>query len=194
MNFHLLFAILYGCFILIRVVYHRRSRDSRRKVDYHESKLNVAVRALFGLSYIGFLSIYVFYPPLLGWAELPLPTWLRWIGGVITIFSVALIWWVQWALDVQFDTTLHIQTGHELISHGPYRWVRHPMYTALFIMGIGWLLLTANWFVGGALVGGIVLIIFIRVKNEEALLINTFGDSYIAYMAKTGRFLPRKIH
>jgi protein-S-isoprenylcysteine O-methyltransferase Ste14 len=97
---------------------------------------------------------------------------------------------VQWSLDVQFETTLHIQADHQLISHGPYRWVRHPMYTSLFLMGIGWLLHTANWFVGGPLMASILFIIAIRVEKEEAILIEKFGDSYLTYIQKTGRYLP----
>jgi protein-S-isoprenylcysteine O-methyltransferase Ste14 len=182
---------MYTSFILIRLFYHRKAKASRSKVEFHESKLNMVVRTFLGLGYIGLLVVYVFYPPLLAWAGFLLPEWFRWIGGLITLVSVALIWWVQWALGVQFDTTLHIQDGHQLISRGPYRWVRHPMYTALFILGIGWLLLTANWFVGGPLMVGILFVVITRVRDEEALLLEVFGDTYQAYMEKTGRFLPR---
>jgi protein-S-isoprenylcysteine O-methyltransferase Ste14 len=194
MNYHFLFAILYGCFFVIRVVYHRRAGGFQNKVEFHESKMNMAFRAILGVGYISLVSLYVFYPPVLRWAGLSLPDWVRWIGVGLTVVSVALLWWVQWALDVQFDTTLHIRTGHKLISRGPYRWVRHPMYTSLFSMGVGWLLLTANWFIGGLLMGGIIFIMITRVNAEEALLINTFGESYITYIARTGRFLPRLFH
>jgi len=191
MIFHLFFGLIFACFMFIRVFFHRKAKASRGEVKFEESKLNMVVRALVGISYIGLLVGYIFYPPLLAWANVFLPKWIRWIGASITLLSVILIWWVQWALGVQFDTTLHIQAEHQMISHGPYRWVRHPMYSALFIMGTGWLLLTANWFVGGALMASIVLIVISRVRNEEALLIETFGDSYTAYMERSGRFLPR---
>jgi protein-S-isoprenylcysteine O-methyltransferase Ste14 len=194
MIFHLIFSILFAGFILIRVVYHLKAKASRSAVELAESRLNMAVRAFLGLGYIGLLVAFVFFPAILGWAAFSLPAWLRWAGGGITLLSTALIWWVQWALDVQFNTTLHIQAGHQLITHGPYHWVRHPMYTALFIMGIGWLLLTANWFVGVPLLAGIGAIVFHRVRAEEELLVKTFGDPYIAYMYRTGRFLPRILH
>lgn len=112
----------------------------------------------------------------------------------MTIGNVLLIWWVQWALDVQFDTTLHIQADHQLITHGPYRWVRHPMYSALFLLGLGWLLLTANWFIGAPLIVGIVLVVLMRIENEEKVLINLFGAEYRDYMQNTGRFLPKLSH
>ncbi len=65
------------------------------------------------------------------------------------------------------------------------------MYASLFLMGLGWLLLIANWFVGAPLVVSIFLLVTVRVRHEEAILIELFGDEYIAYMQVTGRYLPR---
>lgn len=137
------------------------------------------------------LIVYIFAPYLFDWAAISLPDWIRWLGAFITIGSVLLLWWVQWALDVQFDGTLHTQADHKLIQHGPYRWVRHPMYTALFMMGLGWSLLTANWFIGFPLSVAIILVVLSRVQNEENVLIELFGDEYRNYMLHTGRFLPK---
>ena len=191
MIFHIFFIILFSGFLLIRIVYRRKAVSSRQRVEFGESILNMILRAVVGLGYVALLLGFVFYPPLLAWAVFPLPEWSRWIGMSVTSISVFLIWWVQWALGVQFDTTLHVREGHQLVSHGPYRWVRHPMYSALLLMGIGWLLLTANWFVGGGLIAGLLFIIISRVKKEENLMIETFGESYADYMQRKGRFLPR---
>lgn len=188
--FHIIYVISILSFIFIRVSFHRKAKNVRREVEHKESNLNMAVRAIFGLGYVAALVIYAFAPSLFDWAVFNLPNWVRWIGAVITLGSVLLIWWVQWALDVQFDTTLHTQANHQLITHGPYRWVRHPMYSALFLMGLGWLLLTANWFIGAPLMIGIIVVVFMRVENEEGVLIDLFGDEYREYMQRTGRFLP----
>jgi protein-S-isoprenylcysteine O-methyltransferase Ste14 len=80
--------------------------------------------------------------------------------------------------------------GAGLRTQGPYAWVRHPMYSALFLMGLGWLLLTANWFIGAPLMIGMIVVVFMRVENEEGVLIDLFGDEYREYMQRTGRFLP----
>jgi len=194
MIFHAFFSISFFAFILIRVYYHRKAKQVREGVQYEESKLNMAVRAIVGLVYIGLLVVYIFYPRFLLWAEISMPLWVRWLGTGLTLCSVLLIWWVQWALDVQFYTTLHTQADHQLIKHGPYQWVRHPMYSALFVMGIGWLLTTANVLVGSPLAAAILIIMALRVNNEEAVLIDLFGDEYIGYMSETGRFFPRLEH
>jgi protein-S-isoprenylcysteine O-methyltransferase Ste14 len=190
MIFHIFFSIVYFSFIFIRIVYHRKAKQSRGVVDYKENIINIAIRAFFGLGYISALIIYVFYPALLAWASFVLPEWSRWVGAISAVLSVGMIWWVQWALDIQFDTTLHIQADHQFITHGPYRWVRHPMYTSLLFMGISWLLLTTNMFIGGALLAGILIIITTRVGKEETALIDKFSDSYRTYMQNTGRYLP----
>jgi protein-S-isoprenylcysteine O-methyltransferase Ste14 len=191
--FHLIFAIGFFSMFGIRVYYGRKARLNRQEVEVKESKANMAVRAFFGLGYISALFVYVFIPGVFDWAVIELPKWVRWIGALITLSSVLLLWWVQWALDVQFDTTLHTQAEHKLIQHGPYKWVRHPMYTALFLMGFGWFLLTANWFIGIPLMIGIVLVVVFRVKNEETVLVDLFGDEYQEYMQRTGRFLPKLV-
>ena len=191
MIFHIIFALVFFAMATIRISYHRKARHTRKNVEHKESILNMIIRAILGLVYIGGLAVYIFYPIWLNWAAFSLAPWVRWSGAFISIGSVLLLWWVQWALDVQFDTTLHTQAEHKLITHGPYRWVRHPMYTALFIMGLGWLLLTANWATGAPLMISILLLVGLRVKNEEAMLIEMFGDEYQEYMRPTGRFLPR---
>jgi protein-S-isoprenylcysteine O-methyltransferase Ste14 len=187
---HIIFVISILSFIFIRVAFHLKAKSVRREVELKESKLNMAVRAILGLGYVGTLVVYAFAPSLFSWAAFRLPTWIQWIGVLITLGSVLLIWWVQWALDVQFDTTLHTQADHQLITHGPYHWVRHPMYSALFLLGLGWLLLTANWLIGTPLMIGIIGVVFMRIDNEEAVLIDLFGEEYRDYMKHTGRFLP----
>lgn len=189
--FHITFILSILTFIIIRTIFHRKAKRSRHEVELKESYLNMAVRAVVGIGYMSALLLYAFAPDLFIWAEFTLPIWARWVGAVVTVGSIGLIGWVQWALDVQFDTTLHIQADHKLITHGPYRWVRHPMYTTLFFLGLGWLLLTANWIIGAPLMVGIVLIVIKRVKNEEQMLIDLFGGDYRNYMQHTGRFLPK---
>ncbi len=188
--FHIIFASAFFTMVVLRIFYGRKARRNREDVEFKESRINLAVRAFFGFGYIGAMIAYIFDPSLFDWAAIKLPDWIRWIGVIITVGSVLLLWWVQWALDVQFDGTLHTQAEHKLIRHGPYRWVRHPMYTTLFLMGLGWFLLTANWFVGIPLMVGIVLVVLSRVQNEEDMLSELFGDEYREYMLQSGQFFP----
>ena len=67
------------------------------------------------------------------------------------------------------------------MTHGPYHWVRHPMYTVLYMHLFAVLLLTRNWLIGGVFLLAMTLIIAQRLKREEATMIETFGDTYRAH-------------
>ncbi len=82
-----------------------------------------------------------------------------------------------------------IRDRQMLVTDGPYRWVRHPMYTTLLIIYLAYFLMSANWSIG---VVGLVygILIFSIVNMEETTLIEKFGESYRQYMHHSGRFLP----
>jgi protein-S-isoprenylcysteine O-methyltransferase Ste14 len=175
----------------IRLLSWRTAIRAGGRVEFKEGKVNRAARAVFGLGYIGALIVYAFCPGFLAWAAFSLRAWVRWIGVGITGTALLLLAWVQWSLGKNFSTTLHLRQGHSLVMTGPYRWMRHPMYTALFLLGVGFLVLTANWAVGVPLIVALPIIVVARVGNEEALMMEQFGEDYRAYMQQTGRFLPR---
>jgi protein-S-isoprenylcysteine O-methyltransferase Ste14 len=79
---------------------------------------------------------------------------------------------------------------HTLVTHGPYRYVRHPFYDAVALAVVANGLAAANWFL---LLGGLLAIalIVLRTSREEERLLARFGDSYRVYRARTGRFLPK---
>lgn len=191
--FHVLFAVAYLAMFGIRLFSWRTAIRAGGRVELKEGKVNMAVRAVLGLGYIGALIVYAFFPSFLAWAAFSLPAWVRWIGAGITGAALLLLAWVQWSLGKNFSTTLHLRQRHSLVTTGPYRWVRHPMYTALFLLGVGFLLLTANWAVGVPLIVALPILVTVRIGNEEALMIEQFGDEYRAYLQQTGRFLPRLV-
>lgn len=129
--FHLFFVFVFLAFTVIRAYYHRQASRSMGKAEYKEGRLHILLRMLFGIPFILTLVVYLFRPQILGWAALNLPDWLQWIGVILGVASIPLIWWVQVALGSNFSTVLHVRQGHTLVTSGPYRWVRHPMYTVL---------------------------------------------------------------
>lgn len=189
--FHLVFAISFTVFTLIRMYSHRQARKHAGKFEYKEGKSNQIVRALIGFPFILGLFAYMFYPPLLNWAAFSLPAWAQWTGVGLSVVSLALLVWIQRSLGHNFNTTLHIREEHTLVTHGPYNWVRHPMYTTLVLFEVSLLLLTANWFIGGVLLIAQIIVILARVNNEERVLLEKFGEQYRQYMQRAGRFLPK---
>jgi protein-S-isoprenylcysteine O-methyltransferase Ste14 len=104
----------------------------------------------------------------------------------------ALLWfiWIHHSLGNNLSVRLRIKESQELVTDGPYRWIRHPMYSAFYLLHLAVFFLTANWFIGVTWVAGLTYIILLRVKREEAMLLAEFGKKYSSYMEHTGRFLP----
>jgi protein-S-isoprenylcysteine O-methyltransferase Ste14 len=136
------------------------------------------------------LFIFLLFPQLLEWAKLSVPLWLRWCGTALAIASLAMFIWVHLNLGGNFSIALRIKERHTLIESGPYRWIRHPMYTAFYALHIAAFLLTDNWFIGLTWILGLTAIILLRIDREEKMMLDRFGDDYAAYMKRTGRFLP----
>jgi protein-S-isoprenylcysteine O-methyltransferase Ste14 len=137
------------------------------------------------------LLVYLVYPPAVAWSSFPAPDWLRWLGVVLGFLTFPLFAWIHWALGKNFNTTLYVRPDHTLVTHGPYRWVRHPMYTAILLYMVSVGLISANWFllISGVFLIGVVIVI--RTPKEEALMVETFGEAYRAYQRRTGALWPR---
>ncbi len=145
---------------------------------------------LLGATLVGML-VYCLNPRLMSWSALPLPLELRGFGFFITVAALGLFFWVLQSLGKNFSTTLTLKREQTLVSHGPYQWVRHPMYTSFVLLWVGYFFLSANWFIGLTGILGFVWAIVVRTPKEEQMMIDRFGEEYLAYMNNTGRFLPR---
>ena len=104
------------------------------------------------------------------------------VGGVLRI-------WPMFVLGRRFSGLVAIQPGHELVSHGPYRYVRHPSYLGGMLGFVGWALVFRSA-VGLAAAALGLLVLVQRIEAEEALLASHFGDRYADYRRRTWRLLP----
>ena len=149
------------------------------------------VAGLLGL--IGFISIMLFTinPDWLAFASLGFPTWLRWAGVGITLLGFALLQWAQVTLGKSWSDTPRMMKEQTLVTKGPYRYIRHPIYTAFLLILGSTLLISSNWLIGLCMIGMTSLEIISRIQYEETLMIEYFGEQYRTYMEKTGRLLPR---
>ena len=95
-------------------------------------------------------------------------------------------------LGKNLTDTVVTRAEHVLVTSGPYRWVRHPFYVAFLLAVTANSLVTANWFL--ALTGGIAFgLMVLRTRTEEENLIERFGEEYLKYMERTGRFFPKRV-
>jgi protein-S-isoprenylcysteine O-methyltransferase Ste14 len=173
--------------------YFRRKADKEsgetisRKVDGTPMMTIIRVGGL-----ILWLSplVYLINPAWMTWSKIGLPEWVRWLGVGIGILCVFGVYWLFSSIGSGITPTSATRTEHQLVTSGPYRWVRHPLYTFGSFLFIAFGMMADNWFI--ALLGILAFIAMAsRTPKEEANLVEKFGDEYRAYMKRTGRYFPK---
>ena len=184
-------AALVGCFGISAYYRHRARRAGGTIPRRREPPLLIAGRALVALPlFLGVLT-YVVYPPWMAWSTLVLPGWARGMGVLLGLAMVPVAYWVFSTLGSNVSETVLTKERHELVTAGPYRLIRHPLYA----MGIGLFLavglMAASWFILLFALIGLASIRLVVVPLEERALEAKFGDAYRSYRQRTGALLPR---
>jgi protein-S-isoprenylcysteine O-methyltransferase Ste14 len=126
----------------------------------------------------------------LGARFVPLSDAAPWIGVVLTAAGVAIALWARWHLGANWSGVVTLKEGHELIRSGPYRNIRHPIYTGILLALLG--TAVAGGEVRGLLAVAIAwLSFYTKARREESFLTQEFGPSFAEHTKRTGMFLPR---
>ncbi|OAF03565.1 methyltransferase [Bradyrhizobium centrolobii] len=174
---------------LIRYKYARRSRRARI-VWSARGPLETAL-LLISLSGLGLVPLVYVATGIPRFAAYSFYPWLAWVGSLFAIAALGVFHLTHRALGRNWSISLDVRENHELVTEGIYRRVRHPMYSAFWLWAIAQALLLPNWIAGIAGLVGFGTLFFGRVAREERMMLQTFGDSYREYMARTGRVFPR---
>jgi protein-S-isoprenylcysteine O-methyltransferase Ste14 len=174
----------------IGIPYRVKSQATGEKLDRRQEGMFIltTLRPVGAACWVG-LIVWMIYPHWMAWSAVPLPISLRWAGVGVLIGAGALLIWTFRSLGPNLTDTVVTRQKHTLVTHGPYRWIRHPLYLCAAVLTVAMSLVAANWFlaVTGAIVVGLLVI---RTRTEEDNLIARFGNDYRLYMQRTGRFLP----
>jgi protein-S-isoprenylcysteine O-methyltransferase Ste14 len=201
MNDEMLFRIVFWVFLLFIMVFNRiipalRAKKSEEKIwpdkkaIKNEGKTTFFLRILLFVLFLAFLILYSIYPPFMNLIHVNFSIWLRCLGTLFAFIGVVLWIYSQAVLDKYWSPQLQVQNEHKIITSGPYRVMRHPIYTSMFIWVIGLAIFTAN--IGFALIALLTIIgLILRVPKEEKMMIEHFGDEYKKYMQITGSIFPR---
>jgi protein-S-isoprenylcysteine O-methyltransferase Ste14 len=137
--------------------------------------------------------ILIFFPRTFGsWghaAVFPASTAVAVSGIAITALGFALTLWARYTLGTNWSGAVTIKVDHELIRTGPYRWVRHPIYTGLIVALTG-TAITLNQWRGVPAIFLLWLAFTIKRLKEEQFMRQTFGEQYAAYSQTTGAIFP----
>ncbi len=171
------------------VKYHSKPNDDT--IKQREEGIISKLAGLLGMA--GFITMfaYVINPNWLAWAGLSLPLWLKWTGVVLAILGFALLQWAQVTLANSWSDTPRMMKEQTLITSGPYRFIRHPIYTAFLLILGSTVFISSNWLIGLCWAGMTILEIMSRISFEESLMLEYFGEQYREYMKKTGRLFPK---
>ena len=173
----------------IRAWYKRRVAAGK-KASSHSTFIDRSLIVLVVLGQIGFPLIAMF-SPLLQWADYPHYPVANFLGGAVMLVGLWLFWRSHTDLGKNWSVSLELESDHQLVISGVYKWIRHPMYASFFIMAIAQLLLVHNWLAGPAALLAVSVLYLVRKPNEEAMLTQHFGTAYTQYVSGTGGIFPR---
>lgn len=173
--------------IAIRAPHGQRSRRvavaTNRKGALEAGLLTVAWIAFF-------LPLIWIATPVLGFADYP----SRALPLVVGIACLALGLWVfhraHADLGTNWSITLEIREQHRLVTEGVYRRIRHPMYAALLLYGLGQALVLPNYVAGPSYAVAMLLLVVLRIGPEERMMLAAFGEPYEQYRSQTKRLVP----
>ncbi len=131
---NIVFLIGVIVYVSIRGVFGGRTKRNQKVV----SRVDVRDRMLVAVVFVGNIilpALYLF-TPWLGFAHYHLPVFIPWCGVVTMVIALWLFWRAHVDLGLNWSITLEMRKGHELIVHGVYRHIRHPMYAAIFLFAV----------------------------------------------------------
>lgn len=178
--------IVYYVLFTVHRWQNKQSRITDRRLTGIDALLMI-------LAFIGdtLIPLLYLFTPWLDFVDYHLPIWAGWVGAAL--FAAAL-WLVRRShadLGRNWSPMLQIRHEHSLVTHGVYRYVRHPIYAAIWLSGVAQALLLQNWIAGLARLAFFLPVYLHRVPREEYMMLEHFGEAYHLYRNQTGRVIPQ---
>jgi len=174
--------------IAIRAPHGHRSRQIK-VIKSHKTPLEVVLVTVVWVGF--FIPLIWIASPAFAFAEYPLRIGPLISGVVCFVIGLWLFYRSHADLGTNWSVTLEVREQHRLITQGVYRRIRHPMYSALLLYGLAQALVIPNWLAGPSYLVTLAVLFALRVRAEERMMLEQFGDDYTTYMARTKRLVPR---
>jgi protein-S-isoprenylcysteine O-methyltransferase Ste14 len=185
---NIVFLVGFIAYIAIRGVFEQRGKDNETAVSVNRrDSFLILIMALGGMI---LPSVYLF-TPWLGFADYRLPTIVPWFGATVMVAALWLFWRSHVDLGRNWSRTLEIRKGHQLVTNGIYRTIRHPMYASIWLFSLAQGLLLQDWLAGWSAITAFAIMYFARIPREERMMAEFFGQEYRDYVQRTGRLFPR---
>lgn len=173
------------CWVLL-VVYWNISARSVKSVAESQS---VAARLARMPIWLGFVLLLAPWAHPFGIAAIRRTALSDSVSVAICAFGLFLAIWSRKALGAEWSQDVELKRGHKIVQGGPYRLMRHPIYTGHLLMGLGTAIGSGSLvaFVG---VASFAVGFWIKLKQEEALLLRSFPDEYSTYRTRVKALIP----
>jgi protein-S-isoprenylcysteine O-methyltransferase Ste14 len=176
------------CWIIFLAVWLLTAISTKRSV-YRESRAErlrycILLVAGYFLLIRGYRMPYPLSAPVIPQMEI-----IAWAGVALCAAGLGFCIWARLTLGRNWSGAVTVKEGHELIERGPYRLVRHPIYTGLLAMFVGTVIVLGH--VAG--IAGLVLVVvsfWIKLRDEERIMLKQFPDEYAAYQRHVKRIIP----
>jgi protein-S-isoprenylcysteine O-methyltransferase Ste14 len=188
-----IFTVIYFAAIVIEMVIRAPLNIKRKQEKMSERRVTVQEKTLLGLLFLAMFFIPIAYAATdwLDFANYTLPAWAGWLGVLLIAGALFVFWRAHADLGLNWSPTLEIREKHELITRGIYGTIRHPMYASQWLWVLAQPLLLQNWIAGFINLLVFIPFYFLRVREEEKLMLEKFGDQYRTYMQRVGAVLPK---
>lgn len=175
----------------ISAYFRTRARNEGEVISrVQEGRLVLILRLVFALPLLAVLLLNIFYPRALGWAKFSLPSGIRIGALIVAVFCIVLLWWVFRSIGNNVSETVLVKEEGDLVTSGPYRYVRHPLYASALLFLLSLSLVFGDWIILGYSLAGILAFRLLVIPAEEEQLLESFGEEYECYQSRTGALLP----
>jgi protein-S-isoprenylcysteine O-methyltransferase Ste14 len=188
-----IFEIFFWAAIVIEMVIRAPISRKQRKESKSERRVTTQENILLGLLFLAMFFVPLIYSATswLDFANYSLPNWTGWMGTALLILALFVFWRSHADLGLNWSPSLEIRTEHKLITNGIFGYIRHPMYASQWIWVIAQPFLLQNWIAGFLNLFIFTAFYILRVRDEEKMMLDTFGDEYREYMNITGTVFPK---
>jgi protein-S-isoprenylcysteine O-methyltransferase Ste14 len=183
------FTVVRFCWAALGLYWIVSALGTKKTAVNEDSAIRVTRLSILGLTLLLLLTHKLSIGPL-AHRFIPLSPKITWFGVGLTALGVALAIWARAILGRNWSDKVVLKVDHELIRRGPYRYLRHPIYTGVLLAVAGTALAVGKW-------SGIIALLLLgttyslKAMREEELLATNFGEAFADYKKQTGFFLPR---
>ena len=190
--FRLIFSAVFLFTFSISIYFRRQARQAGEVIRRAEEGRHILVlRVLFAAPLYLSIWAYMINPGWMSWSTLRVPGWMRWLAALVGVGMLPMVYWQMRSIGRNISETFLTKEHHALVTHGPYRWIRHPLYAVSTIILVALSLVAANGFMLAMAVLSIFIVTFFVIPREEKQLILKFGEAYREYQRRTDRLVPR---